>query len=136
MKLKKYDSTNCVGLRTNKEPLITFNLRGIISLNESALLLMDLSPGDAFSLLQDEDEPNDWYIAKDSNGFTLRNFGKTKSCATNSKALVQIFIKCIDKSGTGVLRVKIAKDPTKVGKEKYYGILLPSAIWHDKYSSG
>ena len=54
-------------------PRISFEKNGLISLNKHAVELMGLMIADKLSIAQDEDNPGDWYIFKDSEeGFTLR----------------------------------------------------------------
>ena len=52
---------------------INFNAKGSISISKAAAGLLEITPGSKLSLLQDEDNLTDWYIAKDeANGFLVR----------------------------------------------------------------
>lgn len=71
MKLKKYDSS-LQSTRTG-EPRISFDDKGVIRINKTAVEALGLKPGDKIAFLMDEENPTDWYITKDKEGFpTIR----------------------------------------------------------------
>jgi hypothetical protein len=137
MKLKKYDSTTCASTRAALTlPTLSLNPKGIICLNAPLLALTGLQSGDSFSVSQDEEEPDNWYLSKDANGFKLRPYGhesKTKAACINNRALVQVVLKHIGMANAdGVVKILVAGKPTMVGKVAYWGILVASAKLSDR----
>jgi hypothetical protein len=76
MKLKVFNTTNITSISNrDKKPFIQVNNKvGIFNINNSAADLLDLKDGDMVQLLQDEENPEDWFIEKvKEDGFVVRD---------------------------------------------------------------
>lgn len=111
----------------NKHSRITFSKAGAIVLNESAGKLIGLTGGGKITIAQDKNEPENWYIFLDENGFALRGKGDDKKgYAFNHVELVKAFIEAIGKDINESHSFLIAGQPTilKGSKTQYWGILV------------
>lgn len=72
MAFKKFDATNSMESSPRGAKTINFYKTGLISFSKKAVEEMGLSEGDTIALLQDEDDPKEWCIAKDTSGLALR----------------------------------------------------------------
>lgn len=107
-----------------KSPAITIGQKGLLKINYAAGELLDVKEGDRVSIAQDEENPADWYITKDPNGYELRLGSDKKSYLFNNIALSKTIYECFELSAeTKSVRWLIAGQPTKVGKQTYFGIL-------------
>jgi hypothetical protein len=70
-------------------PAITIHAKGLIKLNYPAAQLIGVSEGDRVSIAQDEENPADWYITKDANGYELRLGTDKKSYLFNNSRLTR-----------------------------------------------
>lgn len=129
MKLKKFDSTTANG-HSNK-PSIFFSKAGTIALNKEFSSKIGLEVNDKVSIVQDEENPDDWYLLiDDENGFPLRE-NKDRlifNNATTAKAVIDYF-----KFRTKSVRFQIATESTPIedgendGAGELYGILKHTA---------
>lgn len=80
--------TKFIPVRTrSRNPKVSFNLRGIITLNKAAVALTGLSAGSQIDLVTGED--NKIYIYTNGNSFTMRATGKEgTSLVFNCSSLV------------------------------------------------
>jgi len=62
MKLKTFDRTQSK-YRFIDKPAISFNSAGVIRINKCASERIGLKSGDKMKFYQDEDNPEDWYVA-------------------------------------------------------------------------
>ena len=72
MKLKEWNSSN-QKTRKDKTCFINFHKKGMISFSSGLFEKLNLSAGDKITLLQDEENPKDFYLSTNTtNGITLR----------------------------------------------------------------
>lgn len=94
MKLTEYTKENSQKKQL-RSPAMAVMKSGVIGLNSGLTDLMDLSDGgDEIIFIQDEDEPESWYIQKcnlPGKGFKLRAYEKRKSVTnlTNCSLVVK-----------------------------------------------
>lgn len=105
---------------------ICFRKAGVISLNPNACEIIGIKPGDKISMAQDQENPKDWYVFRDSgHGFPARKAYNNDGVIFNHKTLVRKFCEAnslkLDKS----YQFLIAGQKTTWGKVDYFGILLP-----------
>ncbi len=75
-----YDEVSC-GSRTSA-PSMHFSKYGVISLNQSAVNLTGLTPGDQIKFFQSKGRPKEWFFAKvKEGGFPIRK-AYDKKCKT------------------------------------------------------
>ena len=120
-KLKRFNYLNSSKIKIGKAT-IRFYEQGQISLSMSAVKMMNLKNGDRIEILQDQNEPNDWYITKSKDGFQLRKQSGTKGYVFNNKYTSRIFIKSFGKDRKS-LGCMIGTEP-----EEYKGEILWSII--------
>lgn len=72
MKLRKFDRTNTVTTKPVTGPGLSYTKSGGWSMNQALQEALGVVAGDHVVLLQDEDEPLEWYVGTDPNGFELR----------------------------------------------------------------
>lgn len=97
-------STICVNLKT-----------GRIRLNPPAIELLKLKNKDSIAFAQDEENPGDWYLKKDSKGFTvtIKNDRGTLSAYINSKKLAYNFMQSLSKTQLEYATYKITPEETE-----------------------
>jgi hypothetical protein len=135
MKLIKFDKTNCAATTRKGENAITVRRCGTISLNIGCLRLTKLKAGDSIAILQDEQNPEDWYIAKDPDGFTLRNGSKASKCLiANNSSFVNKMLDALGIHTESGVRFQLAPQPTKEGNMILHGIITSKPIIHNKRS--
>jgi hypothetical protein len=73
IKLREFNASNTQVIR-NGNPSMSINHKtGVFSINQQASSLIGLKAGDQIQFLQDENEPENWYMEKvKSEGFALR----------------------------------------------------------------
>lgn len=134
MNLKKFTPENCVSGRSNahRPAAITMKKNGYLNFNGKAAAIIGLSKGDHFVILQDEQEPENWYIQKvDDGGFVLRSKTPSGFCIQNA-SLVRAIMDSIGANTDKTVRMLLAGQPTKDGKQLYWGILTNTASWDGK----
>ena len=136
MKLIKFDKTNCAATARKGENAITMRRSGVISINGGSIQLTKLKAGDAIAILQDEDNPEDWYLTKDDDGFLLRDGGKaSKTLNANNSAFVNKMFDALGIHTEAGVRFQLAPQPTKEGKMILHGIITSKPIIHNRRSS-
>lgn len=127
MKLVKFDSKTLPKKWGGvTQPKISFSSKGVININECGANLLKLKQGDLLSIVQNEDEPENWYIYHDKeNGFAIRIKTDKKNWAFSHKELCETLRECFDFKETTPLTFIIAEKPTKVDGDKteYWGFL-------------
>jgi hypothetical protein len=127
MQLKKYDSLNAFATRKGIST-ISFSEAGGISISGEACEKIGLSAGDRVSLFQDETKPEDWYLAKDKDGFALRqSSSKAKGCSFNSAAICEKVLESVSWKEKKSPVFRLVTEATTVNKMKLYPILTASA---------
>ena len=131
MKLQKFDASNSKSVRTG-EPTINFNMAGGICFSKTFCQKIGLKKGDKVSIVQDEDQPEDWYIIiGDKDGFPIReNTGE--GCAFNNAFICKNFIEHLQINAKSV-NCKLATEPADIPKDqlpkgaKAYALLTATA---------
>lgn len=127
MQLKKYDALNTVSSRKGN-PTISFNRGGAIGISGEACKAIGLSEGDKVSLVEDEENPGDWYITKDKDGFPLRKSNaEAKGTVFNCAAISSKVLDFLNWQEKKAAICRIALTPVTQEKMKLYPILTASA---------
>lgn len=130
MNLKTY---NRESQPTHREalPALSYAEVGTIFLNGSLCDLMGLKPGDGLSLHQSEEDPMEWYVSKDAQGYVLRpphNRDK-RGLLVGAMAVRNRMKAALEENEPGNYtsgRMLVARVPVKHGKELLYPILTSS----------
>jgi len=127
MKLKKFNRKDCSINRGDGFAYITLEKIGIIRLNRNAAELIGLSVGDKLNVINDEDNPRDWYIEKttDDDGLIMRKHSDSGSICSNAKVITDEIRKSLGVE-TKTLRFRIAGKPA-FDDSNIYAILTGSA---------
>ncbi len=90
MKFKRYNETTFPKGATSGTPNISFSRSGTITLNSVAVNALQINAEERIEFIQDEDNPEDWYILKSSDGgYTLRQqTEKTTAVMIQNKGLI------------------------------------------------
>lgn len=115
MALVKYNTSNLAYIREGGAT-IRINRKSAIAISKDAVVMMELSAGDTVGFFQDDEEPYDWYIAKDPEGFTLRDNGKSSGLSFNSTALAKMLLDSAELEDRSY-KFKIANEYTPVDNE-------------------
>ena len=88
MGLKRFNTETTKGMGTG-QPLVSIARNaGLISIFGATAEALGLKPGDKVSIVQDQDNPKDWYIdTKDEAGFKLRGSDKGKGLSFNNSVI-------------------------------------------------
>jgi len=114
MKIKIHDRGQCLAPGV---PAITFTKYGTILLNEATNNLLDLDPGDSVFIMQDEDNPRDFYISKSEDpdhpkGIKLRRFANMKGGLQSSfKELCRLINRTNGHLEKSTVKYQISKEP-------------------------
>lgn len=91
MKLKTYNP-NLRSIRTGN--ILSVNRKsGQINLNASSAQALKIKLGDKVNVFQDEDNPIDWYVAKVTEGFTVRKLSASNSIGFCNKLVADDIMK-------------------------------------------
>ncbi|MVT11352.1 SH3 domain-containing protein [Chitinophaga tropicalis] len=126
MKLKEFNVANTI-TRILTTPTLSINTKsGVFNFNQAAGELLNLKEGDSIQLLQDEENPDCWYVEKltgkeASKGFKLRYKSTKYGISFNNTTLArQLFDSlCITAEHA---KAHIAKSATVLEKRELYGI--------------
>lgn len=102
---------------------------GMLSINGVACDLIGLVKGDHAEVYQDEDDAENWYIAKvKEGGWELMKKDASQALYFANKQLCMLILESVEadinKKG---IRLPIAGEPTKLGKQTLFGILAIAA---------
>ncbi len=132
MKFKRFDrSVN----RMSSKPIFAFTKSGAISLNRSTMDHLGLKSKDKVELLQDEDNPKDWYVAKSTSehGFVLRHGGKkSDSLIFNSRSTTIAIQQSLQISTDSSFRIPVAPQPMVDEGNQYWALLTRGVIVKEK----
>lgn len=108
---------------------IAFGKAGTVQFNQPACELIGIKKGDKITLCQDEEEPENWYVFKDTNhGFEVRPGYDGKGCLFNHAKMVVTFLEAVGKPTDKTIGFMIASKPTVLKGDKsgtqYWGILI------------
>jgi hypothetical protein len=111
MKLKVFNTTNVLQVRTT-QPFIHCNKStGLICINKEAAAKLKLKPGDQVQFLQDESEEETWFLEKVAkDGFEVRSTKNTSPALMfNSSCLVRKIFESVAFEGKSG-RLKIGEE--------------------------
>lgn len=112
------------------QPFMSIHIKsGMLSINGVACDLIGLVKGDHVEVYQDEDDAENWYIAKvKEGGWELNQMDSSKGLYFANKQLCTLILASVDAhpSKPGA-RLPIAGEPTKLGKQTLFGILAIAA---------
>lgn len=106
---------------TERTPHIRVSKTGLVSINIGLSQLLNLKKGDALELIQDEDHPKDWFIAKSVKGFKVWT-KDDKAFALNNVFMSKTFLKSLNIPGSGA-SFPVSSDPIKEGNYDLYAII-------------
>lgn len=131
MKLREFNSQNCLAVK-NVVPSISGNLKsGIVRLNKGLVALLKLNNGSPVVFTQDEESPEDWYIATKEGGLSFRkdrSGGSSRDndvLVANSMYLVKSIVKSLDIPLLS-FRMYVGTEPTEIEGILYYPIITKS----------
>ena len=125
MKLNEFNVSNSRYFANKKDPRVRFNKKaGLISFSIGAEKLLDFKKGDKVIILQDEENPEDWYINKtqSKSGFALRIQDDQKGVTFNCSFIVKRILDSLGFEGKSC-SMPISKNPIDNNGEKYYLII-------------
>lgn len=123
MKLVKFDKSNCATIRT-KQAAVTVKADGQIVVNNEAATKVGLKATDTIALLQDSENPKNWYLVKDKDGFKLRASGKTTPVlVTYNPVVVKNLLESLGIKSENAVRFKLSTEAVKHEKQSLYAIL-------------
>jgi hypothetical protein len=108
-----FDPESCGHSHT--APLMHFSASGVISLNSSAVKLLNLQAGDCIKLLNSKRNPKEWYVLKFKDGFLLKKAydKKCKSLMTNNSFTCKAIMTALNKDKG--FNIKIGLQPDEDG---------------------
>lgn len=126
IKLIKFNTETCRSVR-NGESIIHFNRKGANTISNTAIAEIGFEEGDRIAIVQDEDNPEDWYLTEEAKGFLLRKANKHSRALMFNNAHISNLI--IDASGidAATASFKLITKPVMNGKLKLYPIIISSA---------
>lgn len=126
MNFKEFNKDNSAAVKIG-ELAVSFNRKsGVVSFTKAARDYFQLTKGDEIVIVQDTDNPRDWYWAKKKGGFALREDGHADRMQFNN---VKTVVAMMESLGIEAIsfRCYLGTDGTKVGKETYFPIITLSA---------
>ena len=135
MKLKAYNKENMSGHKLD-EPYISLSRQGMISISEPAVEAIGLVLGDKISLLQDEDDPVNWYLMKDpDNGFVTRVYKGSKGLCFNAAKLAKTFLDELQYENTHRATFKIITEGQEVENfDTLYAVITTEPLKETVYA--
>jgi hypothetical protein len=126
MNLQTFNATTMPNERqSNTSPKISINPKGVFSLNRKALELMKLSEKDKVGISQDADDPVNWYIHKDVEGFDLRSLNQGYlTLGFNNVSLKNAMFEAMELQPDKKKQCIISRQCTKVGKVELWPIIF------------
>ena len=120
MKLRVINRNNKPRIDRAEKPFLYISKTGLISLNKSLVDLLKLDIGDQIQFLQDEEDPQTWYLeVVNKDGFVLRDaHQKVKRLLTNSSVVVTTLFESFDELPRNV-RLPIGEPITLQGRRFY-----------------
>lgn len=134
MKLIKFDAASTKFSRPG-ESSIRFHSSGVITLSTSAVEGLKLKEGDKMCVVQDEENPDDWYLMKDENGFSLRTYKGNNGLCFNNAYIAKSIINFLDINANSVC-FKVATEATIPEDEsmkeiELFAILTKTAVYKE-----
>lgn len=126
MKLKEFNAETCVNERKYfSVPSVAINMKtGLFRFNHEAVKLLELADGDQVMFLQDEGEPENWYVERvKDKGFVVRHKETVgKGVLFNNSQLARLIAESVLFTGLSG-RCLIAGEPTEFKKRRLWGVL-------------
>lgn len=123
MKFNVFNTSNCEPSLRKGQAVITFNTGGNIALTKNAAETLGLKAGDKVALLQDTDNPKDWYLSVgDAQGFELRKRTENGSVQFNNVSLVDKVLRSLGISNNASFPL-VAEPQNLEGGGKVYPII-------------
>jgi len=104
------------------QPRISIGKTGAITLNYAAAERLELTHGEKISFAQDDDA--NWYVFKDSTGFTVRLHSDKKSLMFSHGQMGRTIKESLDLKLDESARFIIAGQPEVHSKVKYWGLII------------
>lgn len=125
MKLKEFNPENTTSDGRQRKPGGSINVKtGLFSINGAGCAMVGITAKDQVQLLQDQEDPEVWYIEKvKSGGFSLRGKGDAQLLSFNSSPLIRMLSDSIGATA-GNIGYLIAGQPTKFEKRTFHGLLF------------
>jgi hypothetical protein len=126
MNLQTFNATTMPNERqSNTSPKISITPKGVFSLNRKASELIKLSEKDKVGISQDADDPVNWYVHKDAEGFNLRSLNEANgSLGFNNVSLKNAMFEAMELQPDKTKQCIISKQCTKVGKVELWPIIF------------
>lgn len=105
-------------------PRITFGTKGAININEAAAELMDFKAENCISFAQDEEDPANWYVFLDKDGYELRQLSDKKSLGFSHNQMCRAIKESLGLDTDKPARFLIAGQPNVHNKVKYWGLII------------
>lgn len=133
MKLIEYNALNSMAVRKGKPTVGINRSSGVIRLSGAAANAIGLKAGDYIKILQDEENPNDFFICKTTAevGFKLRSNSSSTGLMTNC---VTVCVKMLESAKTDDKALfNLIPEPQKINKENMF--LVITKLTSNKYVS-
>jgi hypothetical protein len=102
---------------------ITFAKTGKIIFSKPAAAHMALSAKDRIAFAQDHDDPGNWFVFLDANGFQLQD-GKRGSLVLEHSELIKAYIDTWDLKAGVNYRAALGAEPRMIRKKKHWLLQL------------
>lgn len=127
MKLKKFNAERNRGYH-QLQAMVSVNVNGCWSFNKKAIEDLNLKVKAKLNLLQDGDNPVDWFmeLTQENEGLMLREYRNKQILVTNKEAARELFAALgLKNSGKKSVRIPIATEPVEGG---YYALITKKVI--------
>lgn len=111
-------------------PYVRLHFQGVITISTGTCKLLSITKGDGIIFIQDEDNPEDWYLAKSKDGYKATGKGKDKDKTpftlnhqgVRRAILISAKLSLTERS----IKLKVANIPTQIGDIIAHAILTAS----------
>jgi len=107
MKLRELNKLNC-GYAKAAKPTLSFTVKsGLIRIGKEVCETLNVKEGDAIKFLQDEENPEDFFISKSTKdvGFVVRYNSSKSTFLLNAKKIANVLSDLSEIDNKGVLNV-------------------------------
>ncbi|MCF8339205.1 MAG: hypothetical protein K9I74_14605 [Bacteroidales bacterium] len=112
---------------------VSISTYGVISFNREAIRMAGLNEGDTVELVQDKNNPEDWYFTKSKVGFMLRKNSRLPRLMCNNSVTCRRFFRSLKEGDKKTLSMPVGTEPTKVDGMELWPIITAS-IKQPKYT--
>ncbi len=129
MNLKQLNRETVKSIRRGKLSLMISKV-GSFTFSKNAVKNLLLQDGDYIELIQDVDNPKDFYLTKsnEKNGYKLRRYYSLNSAISfNSSAIASLIFKSLHISGKNAISCLISPEPIIENGNKIWAIITSSA---------